>query len=83
MTTLKFSQGSVTVLKIIANYQGTRVNLKNKQLNKFKSAAKNKSGTIWIINKKNFEDDKLPHELFLTTRQTNKIRNAQIKSSNI
>ena len=28
------------------------------------------------INKKNYEDEELPHELFLTTRQTTKIRNA-------
>ena len=28
------------------------------------------------LNKKNFEDEELPHELFLTTSQTTKIRNA-------
>ena len=28
------------------------------------------------LNKKNFEDEELPHELFLTTRQTTKIRYA-------
>ena len=28
------------------------------------------------LNKKNFEDEELSHELFLTTWQTNKIRNA-------
>ena len=28
------------------------------------------------LNKKNFEDGELPHELFLTTRQTTKIKNA-------
>ena len=28
------------------------------------------------MNKKNFEDKESPHELFLTTRQTTKIRNA-------
>ena len=27
------------------------------------------------LNKKNFEDEELPHELFLTTRQTTKLRN--------
>ena len=26
------------------------------------------------INKKNFQNEELPHELFLTTRQTTKIR---------
>ena len=75
-TKLKFSQGSGTVLQIMANYQEARVKLTNTQLSKLKSAAKNKSGTILILNKKNFEDEELPHELFLTTRQTNKVRNA-------
>ena len=60
----------------MANHQQARVKLKNTQLNKLKSAAKNKIGTILRINKKNFEDEELPHELFLTTRQTTKIRNA-------
>ena len=53
-----------------------RVKLTNRQLSKLKSAAKNKAGTILRLNKKNFEDEELPHELFLTTRQTAKIRNA-------
>ena len=30
---------------------------------------------LWL-NKKIFEDEELPHEIFLTTRQTTKIRNA-------
>ena len=45
-TRLKFSQGSVTVLKKMANYQEVRIKLTNTQLNKLKSAAKNKTGTI-------------------------------------
>ena len=40
-----------------------------------KSAAKNKTGTVLRINKKNFKEEEFPHELFLTTRQTTKIRN--------
>ena len=60
----------------MANYQEARIKLTNTQLKKFKSAAKNKTGTILRLNKKNFEDEELPHELFLTTRQTSKIRNA-------
>ena len=59
----------------MVNYQETRVKLTNIQLNKLKSAAKNKKGTILRLNKKKFEDQELPHELFLTTRQTTKIRN--------
>ena len=57
------------------NYQEAIVKLTNEQLNKSKSAAKSKTGTILRLTKKNFEDEKLPHELFLTTRQTTKIRN--------
>ena len=53
-----------------------RVKLTNTQLNKLKSSAKNKTGTILRLNKKKFEDEELPHELFLTTRQTTKKRNA-------
>ena len=52
----------------MVNYHEARVKLTNKQLNKLKSAAKNKTGTILRSNKKNFEDEELPHELFLTTR---------------
>ena len=60
----------------MANYQEPRVKLTNTKLNKLKSAAKNKAGTILRLNKKNVVDEELPHELFLTTRQTTKIRNA-------
>ena len=40
---LKFSQGSVTVLQKMANYQEARVKLTNTRLNKLKSAAENKN----------------------------------------
>ena len=59
----------------MANYQEATVKLTNTQLNKSKSAAKNNARTELRLNKKNFEDKELPHELFLTTRQTTKIRN--------
>ena len=75
-TRLKFSQESVTVLSIMANYQEVRVKLTITQLNKLKSAAKNKTRTTLKLTEKNFEDEELSHELFLTTRQTTKIRNA-------
>ena len=39
----------------MANYQEARVKLTNTQLNKLKSA-KNNTGTISRLNKKNFED---------------------------
>ena len=57
----------------MANYQEAKVKLTNKQLKKLKSAAK--YNTILRINQKNFEDEEFPHELFLTTRRTIKIRN--------
>ena len=60
----------------MANYQEARVNLTNTQLNKLKSAAKNKTETILRVNMKSCEDKELPHKLFLTTRQTTKVRNA-------
>ena len=55
----------------MANYQEARVKLPNTQLNKSKSAVK-KSGTPLRLTKKKFGNEELPHELFLTTRQTNK-----------
>ena len=45
----------------MANYQEVRVKLTNTQLNKLKSAAQNKTGTILRSNKKNFEDEELSH----------------------
>ena len=58
------------------NYQEARVKLTNTKLNKLKSAAKNKTGTTLRLTKKNVKDEEFPYELFLTTGQTTKIRNA-------
>ena len=60
----------------MANYQEVRVKLTNRQLNKLKSVAKNKTGTTIRLTKKNFQDEELPNESFLTPRQTTKIINA-------
>ena len=60
----------------MANYQEERVKLTNTQLHKLKSAAKNNTETILKVKKKNFEDEELLHEFFLTTRQTTKIINS-------
>ena len=60
----------------MVNYQEARVKLTNTELNKLKPAVKNKRRTILRLNEKNFKDKELPHELFQTTRQTTKIRNA-------
>ena len=60
----------------MVNYEEARVKLTNTQLSKLKSTAKIKTGTTLRITKKNFQDEELPHELFITTRQKTKIRNA-------
>ena len=53
------------------NYQEARVKLTNTQLNKIRSAGKNKTGAILTINNKNFEDEELPPGLFLTKKTNN------------
>ena len=60
----------------MANYQEARITLTNTQLNKLTSTVEDKAGPILRLNKKNFEDKELPHELFLRIRQTTEIRNA-------
>ena len=60
----------------MGNYQEARIKLTKTKIKKIKSAAKNKIGTMLRLNKKNFENKELPHELSLTTRQINKVRNA-------
>ena len=59
----------------IANCEKARVKLTNTQLNKLKSAAENKIGTTLRITNKNFHDEELSPELFLTTREKTKIQN--------
>ena len=44
--------------------------------NKLKSAVKNKQGATLRMNARMFNENNLPHELLLTTRQTTKLRNA-------
>ena len=55
----------------MTNYREARV-----KLNKLKSPSENETEAISRLNKKNFEDEELPHELFQTTKQTPEIRNA-------
>ena len=57
----------------MAHYQDARVKVTSTQLNKLKSAVKNKTRTILRINKKKFQEEELTHDLFLTIRQTTKI----------
>ena len=56
----------------MANYEEIRVKLTNTQLKKLRFAVKNKTETILRITKKNFQDEELPHELFLTREKTKK-----------
>ena len=57
--------------------QYTKINCKltNVQLNKFKKAVKSNEGTKLRIGIKNFNKNKLPHELLLTNRQNTKLSN--------
>ena len=57
-----------------------RKTVKNAQLRKFKTAVKNKTGTILRMNLKMLDENDLPHELLLTTRQKTKLRNAFINN---
>ena len=60
----------------MVEYNTVNVKLSNSQLNKLKSAVKNKQGTTLRMNARMFNGNNLPHELLLTTRQTTKLRNA-------
>ena len=60
----------------MVEYDTVNAKLSNSQLNKLKSAVKNKQGTTLRINAKMFNGNNLLHELLLTTRQTTKLRNA-------
>ena len=59
----------------MTSYEEARVTNKDTIGQMKKPAAKNKAGTTLRIAKKNFQDEELPHELFLTTRQNTNIRN--------
>ena len=60
----------------MAEYNTVNAKLSNSQLNKLKSGVKNRQGTILRMNARMVSANNLPHELFLTTRQTTKLRNA-------
>ena len=49
--------------------------MSNLPLSKLKTAVKNNEGTTFRINSKTFNSGNLPHELFLTQRQTTRLRN--------
>ena len=53
------------------NYEEVRVKLTKNPQTKLESAAKNNIGTILRITKNSFQDEELPHELFLTKKTKN------------
>ena len=60
----------------MVEYNKVNVKLSDTQLKKFKTAVENKTGTAIRMNLKMFAKNVLPHELFSTTRQKAKLRNA-------
>ena len=60
----------------MVRYNTVIAKLPDSQLNKLKPAVKNNQGTSLRISVKIFTPNNLPHELFLTTRQITKLRNA-------
>ena len=59
----------------MVEYSKVNVKLSDTQLKKLKTAVKNKTGTTRRISLKMFNENDLPHELLLTTRQKTKLRN--------
>ena len=51
----------------MANYEKARIKITNSQLNKLRSAVKNKT----VATLTNFQDKKLPHELILKNKTKN------------
>ena len=59
----------------MVEYSKVNVKLSDTQLKKLKTAVKDKTETTLRISFKMFDEDELPHELLLTTRQKNKTKN--------
>ena len=59
----------------MVEYNTVNAKLSNSQLNKLKSAAKNKQEKTLKMNARMFNGNNLPHDLFLTRRQITKLRN--------
>ena len=60
----------------MVEHSKVKVKLTDMQLNKLKTAAKNKTGTTLWMGLKMLDRNDLPHEFLLTTRQKAKLRNA-------
>ena len=59
----------------MVEYNTVNAKLSISQLNKLKSAVKNKQEVTLRVNAKMFNGNNLLHELLLTTRQITKLRN--------
>ena len=74
---------NLMVMIVMADYGEAEVELTNLELNKLKIKTWIKLRITWIklrITNKNFQDEELSHELFLTTRQKFKIKIAFAKN---
>ena len=60
----------------MVQYSKLNVKLSDTQLKTRKTAVKNKTGTTLRMSLKMLDENDLPHELLLTTRQKVKLRNA-------
>ena len=60
----------------MVEYSKVNVKLTDAQLEKLKTAAKNKTGTTLKMSLKISDVNNLPHELLLTKRAKTKLRNA-------
>ena len=60
----------------MVEYNKIDCKLSNIQLSKLKKAVKNNEEVVLRLGVKNYNKGELPHELFLTTRQSTKLRNA-------
>ena len=59
----------------MVEYSKVNVKLSDTQLEKLKTAVKDKTGTALRISFKMFNGKDLPHDLLLTTRQKTRLRN--------
>ena len=60
----------------MVEYSIVNVKLSDTQLKKLKTAVKDKTGMTLRMTLKMLDGNNLPHELFLTTSQKTKLRNA-------
>ena len=60
----------------MVEYSKVNVKLADAQLKKLKTGVKNRTTTTLRMSLKMFDENDLPHELLLTTRQKTRLRNA-------